>query len=501
MADMSSPQLPSWDVLSTPPQRLSTTDQSSSPATSVASRTFSNRLSASSSSLASSPALRDSFEIYSSTAKSTLEQVREESSTSVHIENENFGDRSFFRQGNLPADDSGLYNFDDEPSHSSQEAFPAPKKARSGDSSISPAVPVPTTKRFNSLSKRWKARTGAGPKLSIDVASSYTDRSRKSSAASTILSPAISTISTQDSRLPPSPARTVFEESIKETGVSPIDIEKANSHQEEDQSHARTPLLPPTLMAIASQKVSPVQSPLQSPTVADSGFFTDVSTPADTPQLCSLPSPLLSTKPSIASIRQRSRAGTMIPSADIPPMIIDADDEDTWSAKLGHANFTILPEPYLPTTLTLEDCKQFREAYELAKTNFLKHLAHTGEHCGPTSKVFKLTEDKWAEIVTQWDKYDAEVSRAIAQFEIKQDAQIMDLAQSSSESVPMPQIPAADIVKGKFPVLGDEDIIGPMSVGPALKRLISTESTIRLSKRRNLFKLLSDLLARGNIRS
>ena len=397
--------------------------------------------------------------------------------------------------GQIPADET-LYNFDDTFGQSAHDAYPLAKKVRSNDAPL-------LGRRFNSLSQKWKTRTGAGPMLSVDTVRSNPTRSREGSAGSTVLSPAVSVVAQHESLLPPSPARTMFEESIQEVTVSPIDIEKANSYPIlEETPQARTPLLPPVMTALSSQKHSPVQSPLQSPTIADSGLLPDSTTPTDTPRMSSLPSPPLSTKPSIASLRQRSRAGTMIASADIPPMIIDAEGEDAWSTKLGHADFTIFPEPYLPQIFCAETLQQFCEDYEQARTHFAKHLARTGENAGTTSRVYKLTEEKWSEIDGQWKRLNGIVSASVEQ-KTPSSTTTSDSKQSTPEPVPvpMPHIPSADIVTGKFPVLGDEDIVGPMSVAPALKKFISNDNQLRYVKKRNFFKFISDLLAKSNARA
>jgi hypothetical protein len=35
--------------------------------------------------------------------------------------------------------------------------------------------------------------------------------------------------------------------------------------------------------------------------------------------------------------------------------------------------------------------------------NYMKHV-RTGEHYGVTSKIYKLTEEKWADVDMQWKK-------------------------------------------------------------------------------------------------
>merc|ERR1712093_94392 len=159
--------------------------------------------------------------------------------------------------------------------------------------------------------------------------------------------------------------------------------------------------------ASANTKQISMQSPLQSPSVAEAHDpFSGSVTPIDaiaTPQLPGMPSPPLSTKPSISSFHRStvSRPGHLVPSSEIPPIVI-ADPNDEWANKLGHANFTIYPEPYIPESFDLEACRQLRANWDLARCNYTKHLVRTGEHYGVTSKTYKLTEQKWAAIDAAW---------------------------------------------------------------------------------------------------
>ena len=242
--------------------------------------------------------------------------------------------------------------------------------------------------------------------------------------------------------------------------ASPVDIKHTEEVPIDREKLASTPLLPPLVTALAQSNDQPVQSPLQSPTVAESSTrFSSASTPAETPQLRSIPSPPLSTKPSIASFH-RARMGTL-PTSDIPPLII-ADPNDEWSMKLGHANFTIHPEPYLPDTFGAEAYHRLVADWEEARVNYFRHQHRTLEHYGVNSKTYKLTEQKWAAIDAQWRK--------------NKDLAAVEAAKTSNEAIPpapiehasalpMPVIP--DIKdNGKFPKLGDGDIVGPMKQEP-----------------------------------
>jgi len=204
-------------------------------------------------------------------------------------------------------------------------------------------------------------------------------------------------------------------------------------------------------------KEKQVQSPLQSPTVAElNAHVSVVSTPADTPLLHGLPSPPLSTKPSIASIH-RTRTGTLLSSTEVPPLLI-ADPNDKWSIKLGHANFTIFPQPYLPEVYNAETYRQLLLDWEQARTNWLKHQHRTLEHYGLNSTTYKLTQQKWAEIDAEWKKYN-ELAAAEA---AKTSQEVMPIA-PLDHSLTLP-IPVVHDLKddGKFPKLGDGDIVGPM---------------------------------------
>ncbi len=178
--------------------------------------------------------------------------------------------------------------------------------------------------------------------------------------------------------------------------------------------------------------------------------------------------------------RQR---GLGMPSAE-QPSGLHADPSDQWANKLGHANFTINPEPYLPEHFDLAACKQLRFDWDLARYNFTKHLMRTGENWGATSKTYRLTEEKWVEIDACWKRNsDLCISRTADNgFETA-----LSMSQSSvAEPAPLMKLPSLNGPKseGKFPKLGDEDIVGPMEQ-------VAQVSQPRPSKKTGFFKLFS----------
>jgi hypothetical protein len=271
---------------------------------------------------------------------------------------------------------------------------------------------------------------------------------------------------------PPTPTKSIFDERDDHSFTTPIDVEKANRSSEESvEAFATTPLLPPLMMdASANTKRVSMQSPLQSPSVADANDpFSGSLTPIDavaTPQLPGMPSPPLSTKPSISSFHRSNanRPGHLVPSSEIPPLLI-ADPNDEWANMLGHANFTIHPEPYLPETFDLEACRQMRANWDLARCNYTKHLVRTGEHYGVTSKTYKLTEEKWASLDATWRKNNETTINHTVESGSDAFATLkhMTLGNSSNSNI-MTKIPSLNDPRsgGKFPQLGDEDIVGPM---------------------------------------
>ncbi|KAG5925697.1 hypothetical protein E4U53_003250 [Claviceps sorghi] len=262
-----------------------------------------------------------------------------------------------------------------------------------------------------------------------------------------------------------------------------------HSKLERDRSMATTPLLPP--LAISALASPPRQSPLQSPKIERS---TAMEAPLSPPLVPAAQSgrPPLSTRPSISSLRKMSS------NAELPlvlPTILQEQEHDEWSDRLGHANFTISPQPYGLDGFEPEAIAKFRRDWDLARVNYTKHLVRTGENYGQTSKIYVLTEAKWAEIEGRW--------RAILEGVIKNSCHSTPGSQaasrnqsrgrgrgrsSSSNAVALARQPTQDDllaelewrrtedclpsavpqmleslnVDGKFPGRGDEDIVGPM---------------------------------------
>ena len=303
-------------------------------------------------------------------------------------------------------------------------------------------------------------------------------------------------------QLPPTPTRSMFGSREDISNIAPIDIEKANRDSgEHGEVFATTPLLPPLMIdASANTKQVSMQSPLQSPSVAEPrDTLSGAVTPIDaitTPQLPRSPSPPLSMKPSISSVHPSNRPGHLIPSSEIPPIVI-ADPNDEWANKLGHANFTIYPEPYVPESFDLEACRQLRANWDLARCNYTKHLVRTGEHYGVTSKAYKLTEEKWAATDASWRKNnDLTIANTVESgSEAFATLKHTTLSDPSSKNF-MTKIPSLNDPRseGKFPQLGDEDIVGPMvQVAAQLQR--------SPSKKAKLFKFFAEKFPVGLGRS
>ncbi|KAJ5947069.1 hypothetical protein N7466_000084 [Penicillium verhagenii] len=471
----------SFDTVDSRLPSLSNTSAPASPAFSLFSATGHNRVSSSVSSLVPSLAM-------DSPSRNPLSGVKEEDLARDSLEDQyfqHFDCGMSTEEPSFPMDPSDGYDLSD----AGMDFAPSPKKRRSDSLSMKGVSRI--SSHISTMSTRWKSKRSSGsPERDV-----FPDdlRSRANSAASSALtSPTMGPINRIDS-IPPSPARTIFEERISDSGARPIDITRANSlSQDDNDGQATTPLLPPFMgedptSAIASR----VQSPLQSPSVADVSV-------TDLPKyvICSesrfagIPSPPLSSRPSIASMsRPRASTTSRIVSGEVAPFML-SDPNDEWANKLGHANFTIQPEPYEPSTCNLDNFHLFRADWDLARCNFAKHLVRTGEHYGTTSNIFKLTGEKWEFLNRQWRmQHDA----LLNQLEMI-DGVALTLTQSNlhrcEQEVRIPRLHDND----KFPEMGDEDIVGPMSVAPAAETrgFCRTKSL----KKRNFFKFFQDLVSR-----
>lgn len=368
--------------------------------------------------------------------------------------------------------------------------------------------------RFPSLSRRWKNKSHGDAHLAVVTHPDRQNPRVASAATAELISPTLSAISKHESYLVPSPVRPSFENNTSGFASPPsAEIDETAPDEEEELGVATTPLLPPIFTELAREP-SPIQSPLQSPSVASAPSMPvspHTTQPSETTYIPNTPSPQLSTKPSLSSLLQPSRANTTsypIP-LEIPTLSMSDDRHDPWADRLGHANFDIYPEPYTPMTIDLDSYREYRANWDLARCNYAKHLARTGEHYGVTSRVYLLTQEKWNWIDGQWRNHYDEIGVIVA----PQFARISDgttngggSAQSSlvlEKPVTKIVVPPLADASGKFPELGDEDIVGPMTVAPARaeamqKRTLEPGQLRSMRKKRNVFRFVSDMFGRGN---
>ncbi|KAI8272789.1 hypothetical protein K4K56_002263 [Colletotrichum sp. SAR 10_98] len=351
--------------------------------------------------------------------------------------------------------------------------------------------------RFPQLS-RWKStkrsQLTASPTTELTFETAHPVTSRAASSRSSSLSGPSRHMNEPSI---PTPATSFWESSESVDGPAPIDIEKANEREsiERDRALASTPLLPPLLNTPPTEVPQP--SPLQSPTVAPTILSMDVPS---TQSLAHVVTPSLSTRPSVSSFRHAQS------SQELPigfPSILQ--DHDEWSDRLGHANFSIAPQPYEPVEANMESLRLLRADWEAARVNYTKHLVRTGENYGETSKIYALTEAKWSEIEKSWRAFheqtmerivagskastqrpEAPRSRsrgrgragsggsAILRRPTNDDVFASEQWRRLEDGLPttMPRLVDAE---GKFPERGDEDIVGPMERDTKMIRAGSEE--------------------------
>ncbi|KAG7284628.1 hypothetical protein NEMBOFW57_009233 [Staphylotrichum longicolle] len=286
-----------------------------------------------------------------------------------------------------------------------------------------------------------------------------------SSRSSSISGPALYTLERAQDSIPATPALSFYESSESVVLTSPLDNMPAALGKlvERDRAAATTPLLPP-LVIEAAPSHSLVQSlhtsPLQSPTMI----------PSPVPELSAVqayPTPPLSSKPSLSSLRRAVISGTLSEASSPIPCLFD--HQDSWSDRLGHANFTIEPRPYVAETADLATLQAFRADWNLARTNYAKHLVRTGEHYGATSNTYVWTESKWAETEQEWQRNEDDLVERLGR-QWKDDPAVVSQIQRTAEERLSPSIPRLLSDDGKFPELGDVDIIGPMVRDAAMVR-------------------------------
>ena len=300
----------------------------------------------------------------------------------------------------------------------------------------------------------------------------------------------------QDNQVPPTPTKSVSGDptSPRSGTVGSLDVNRANedSDTEDRDAKATTPLLPPVMTNLVSGAYDiPYQSPLQSPAIADHDSTYVLVTPSMSPLATGLPSPPLSTKPSNASFHRGRGLSQLPPTSEIPALPL-VDPDNPWANRLGHANFDIEPRPYLPNDITLMTYQQFMNDWDRARQNYLRHLMRTSEHNGPTSKIHRLTEEKWAEVESEWRGYEEQ-----CQARVSDERASHELSQSHvSVAAPAPLITLPSLnglhSEGKFPQLGDENIVGPMEQAP-----LSKASKGSSKRKRTFLKFLQGMLPSG----
>jgi hypothetical protein len=182
-------------------------------------------------------------------------------------------------------------------------------------------------------------------------------------------------------------------------------------------------------------------------------------------------------------------------------------EHDEWSDRLGHANFTIFPQPYQPEAVNMDALQQLRNDWDAARCNYTKHLVRTGENYGETSKIYALTEAKWANIEKRWrathDALMAQIAEATSSAPgststSRSRSRGRGRARANSGGSILGRPPPMDEVfagmqwkrledglpsaiprlvdaDGKFPARGDEDIVGPMQRDEVMLRTHSEE--------------------------
>jgi hypothetical protein len=331
------------------------------------------------------------------------------------------------------------------------------KRQRSGESGTHPISRFAS--RLPSFSKKWRHRknssmsTGNGSDFARPNTSS---RASSASGGEKDLSSFnnMSILSRHNSSaIENSPLASPFGSPIfPEYSEDPVDRMKLSA----------TPLLPPKMVASTDEPADPNPSR----TEGTRSSAVSVENQNFNPRYHSV-----SAKPSIASF-QRSRQNTN--SNSDPPTSLVLPTPDKWSNLLGHANFTIQPEPYLPETFDRTSCLKLAADWEVARAEWFLHQARTLEHYGPNSQTYKLTDEKWAEIEAEWAQcIEQTTAKAVAQGE-----SLDKLGSDLPKRIPKYN-PYGD---GKFPGLGDQTIVGVMETA-------KPSSPTRNNSASKLFKL------------
>lgn len=297
--------------------------------------------------------------------------------------------------------------------------------------------------------------------------------------------------------IPPTPALPFGStESVNIPSLTPVLTEHDKTSIERDRAMATTPLLPPLMTGPLGKP--PPESPLQSPTIESAPTPSMPPSAAQSPPLMSaaFARPPLSSRPSVQSLHNISSSAELpLPLPTPLPSILQEHDE--WSDRLGHANFTIYPAPYDVQAINPESISKFQTDWDMARSNYTKHLVRTGENYGQTSKIYGLTEAKWAETERRWrSNYEDMIKQTLSSVPMQKQksgsrsrsrgrgrGRSLSAHPGSVQHSPqgdvfagmewkrlednmpsaVPQIiESLDAAQGKFPSRGDEDIVGPM---------------------------------------
>ena len=145
----------------------------------------------------------------------------------------------------------------------------------------------------------------------------------------------------------------------------------------------------------------------------------------------------------------------------------------------------------MPEESNVESFRQLRTDWDAARCNFARHLVRTGEHYGVTSDIYKLTEEKWDSIDKEW-KQNLEL---MAEQLDSSGWETLGLTKSAiypCEQVKLPRIHDNE----KFPELGDEGIVGPMSVAAPASNLGGQCGT-KSPKKRAFFEFFRGLFSKA----
>ncbi|KAF4548701.1 Hypothetical protein D9617_26g079160 [Elsinoe fawcettii] len=417
-----------------------------------------SRVASSTSSLASTPPACDRPESPTLPSKSILHDLAEDPSEREDSFDYDCRDRA----PSFSNDESDFYSswtsrasldYDLSDGFRSDNDCSSPKKIRDHDTSPASTLKSRLSQRMPSLSRKLR------DKRSFSSLNFHGVRSAPASRAPSIRSPSVtksmsSNIDVSDFAMdsPPIPAVPALPpQHVQPVQPTPSDISLPTQVEDpiDRKALASTPLLPPCMMERKHSETGSVQSPLQSPTVAEQPMFTFPSASA-TPVASTVQSPTLSTRPSTASFAY-SQARNSAELASPCPLEHPTDE---WSDRLGHANFEIWPVPYVPAHPDLESCRILVEDWETARKQYLAHANRVSEDYGPTSNTLKMTEQKWASIDAQWKENNERTLERARACGID-----VDNVQCLTERTPLTKIPSLP----KPAILSDSgEIVGPM---------------------------------------